>query len=68
MKKRVSGESGCKQSVVSHLRQDIQPNVDVDSLEAFGDRVIDPLFIAIGEPKGQETQSILQPIPAGQCN
>ena len=50
----------------AYLRQNIQPDIDIDSLESFRYGVINSLLVTVGEPESQQSQRILQPISTRQ--
>jgi len=55
-----SDEAGSEGGERSHLRDDLQPNIDADTRSSLRDSHVDRLVVTVLEPKREESKGVLK--------
>lgn len=52
-----------REPVASHLRDDLEPNVDADARCSLGDGHVDRFVVSVLEPEREESEGVLESVP-----
>lgn len=62
----VTEVNAIRRSESTHLRDDLEPDVDADARSALGDGAVHGLVVAVFEPKGEKTKRVLKRVALGE--